>query len=92
MFNKCNYRCEYCPDILHNGSTGQSNINCKKICAKNFNLKDKKICYRLSGGEPTYWKHFIDLAELVKEEGLKFTFISNGSRPRDFKRLSTQMV
>ena len=23
LSNKCNYRCEYCPDILHNGSTGQ---------------------------------------------------------------------
>ena len=89
LSNKCNYRCEYCPDILHNGSTGQPQWSTVKRFVQNFNLKDKKICYRLSGGEPTYWKHFIDLAELVKEEGHKFTFISNGSQSPDyFKKIA----
>ena len=89
LSNKCNYRCEYCPDILHNGSTGQPQWSTVKRFVQNFNLKDKKICYRLSGGEPTYWKHFIDLAELVKEEGHKFTFISNGSQsPEYFKKIA----
>ena len=23
LSNKCNYRCTYCPDFLHNGSSGQ---------------------------------------------------------------------
>ena len=89
LSNKCNYRCEYCPDILHNGSTGQPQCSTVKRFVQNFNLKDKKICYRLSGGEPTYWKHFIDLAELVKEEGHKFTFVSNGSQsPEYFKKIA----
>jgi len=89
LSNKCNYRCEYCPAILHNGSTGQPQWSTVKRFVQNFNLKDKKICYRLSGGEPTYWKHFIDLAELVKEEGHKFTFISNGSQsPEYFKKIA----
>ncbi len=89
LSNKCNYRCEYCPDILHNGSTGQPQWSTVKRFVQNFTLKDKKICYRLSGGEPTYWKHFIDLAELVKEEGHKFTFISNGSQsPEYFKKIA----
>ena len=89
LSNKCNYRCEYCPDILHNGSTGQPQWSTVKRFVQNFNLKDKKICYRLSGGEPTYWKHFIDLAELVKEEGHKFTFVSNGSQsPEYFKKIA----
>jgi organic radical activating enzyme len=89
LSNKCNYRCEYCPDILHNGSTGQPQWSTVKRFVQNFNLKDKKICYRLSGGEPTYWKHFIDLAELIKEEGHKFTFVSNGSQsPEYFKKIA----
>lgn len=89
LSNKCNYRCEYCPDILHNGSTGQPQWLTVKRFVQNFNLKGKKICYRLSGGEPTYWKHFVDLAELVKEEGHKFTFISNGSQsPEYFKKIA----
>lgn len=89
LSNKCNYRCEYCPDILHNGSTGQPQWSTVKRFVQNFNLKDKKICYRLSGGEPTYWKHFVDLAELVKEEGHKFTFVSNGSQsPEYFKKIA----
>ena len=89
LSNKCNYRCEYCPDILHNGSTGQPQWSTVKRFVQNFTLKDKKICYRLSGGEPTYWKHFIDLAELVKEEGHKFTFVSNGSQsPEYFKKIA----
>ena len=89
LSNKCNYRCEYCPDILHNGSTGQPQWSTVKRFVQNFNLKDKKICYRLSGGEPTYWKHFIDLAELVKEEGHKFTFVSNGRQSREyFKKIA----
>ena len=89
LSNKCNYRCEYCPDLLHNGSTGQPQWSTVKRFVQNFNLKDKKICYRLSGGEPTYWKHFIDLAELVKEEGHKFTFVSNGSQsPEYFKKIA----
>jgi hypothetical protein len=28
-------------------------------------MPGKEICYRISGGEPTYWKHFIDLAKAV---------------------------
>ena len=89
LSNKCNYRCEYCPDILHNGSTGQPQWSTVKRFVQNFNIKDKKICYRLSGGEPTYWKHFVELAELVKEEGHKFTFVSNGSQsPEYFKKIA----
>jgi len=83
LSNKCNYRCEYCPDILHNGSTGQP----KWETVKNFVEKlkvNKTICYRLSGGEPTYWKHFIDLAKLVKEQGHYFSFVTNGSQRVDY--------
>ena len=79
LSNKCNYRCEYCPDILHNGTTGQPQWETVKRFVENFSV-NKTICYRLSGGEPTYWKHFIDLAKLVKQQGHFFSFVTNGSQ------------
>jgi len=88
LSNKCNYRCEYCPDILHNGSTGQPRWETVKHFVENFKV-DKTICYRLSGGEPTYWKHFLDLAKLVKKQGHYFSFVTNGSqRVKYYKEIS----
>ena len=80
LSNKCNYRCSYCPEHLHSGSTGQPQWETVERFVKNFNVPEKEICYRLSGGEPTYWKHFKDLAKLVKEQGHTFTFLTNGSQ------------
>ncbi len=88
LSNKCNYRCEYCPDILHNGSTGQPRWETVERFIKNLKV-NKDVCFRISGGEPTYWKHFIDMAECVKEQGHKFSFVSNGSQsPEYFKRIA----
>lgn len=88
LSNKCNYRCEYCPDILHNGTTGQPQWETVKRFVENFSV-NKTICYRLSGGEPTYWKHFIDLAKLVKQQGHFFSFVTNGSQPvKYYKEIS----
>src|SRR6056300_1223140 len=88
LSNKCNYRCEYCPDILHNGSTGQPRWETVKHFVEDFKV-DKTICYRLSGGEPTYWKHFLELAKLVKKQGHYFSFVTNGSqRVKYYKEIS----
>lgn len=84
LSNKCNYRCSYCPDILHNGSTGHAEWKTVSNFVKNFTQPGKTICYRLSGGEPTYWKHFIDLAKLVKEQSHVFSFLTNGSQTIDY--------
>ena len=89
LSNKCNYRCSYCPDVLHNGSTGQPRWETVERFVKGFKQPNKEICYRLSGGEPTYWKHFIDLAKLVKQQGHTFSFLTNGSQSVDyFKEIS----
>jgi organic radical activating enzyme len=84
LSNKCNYRCSYCPSSLHDGSTGQPRWETVERFVKEFPIKDKKICYRISGGEPTYWKHFIDLAKLIKDRGHHFTFLTNGSQSVDY--------
>lgn len=83
LSNKCNYRCSYCPDHLHNGSTGQPLWSTVERFIKNFKV-DKEICYRISGGEPTHYKHFMDMAKLVKTEGHVFSFMTNGSQSVDY--------
>lgn len=89
LSNKCNYSCDYCPEHLHSGSTGQPRWETVKRFVEKFTRPGKKICYRLSGGEPTYWKHFLDLAKLVKEQGHTFSFITNGSQTVEyFKEIS----
>lgn len=84
LSNKCNYRCSYCPDALHNGSTGHPDWDLVSNFVENFSVPGKEICYRLSGGEPTYWKHFIDLAKLVKSKGHTFSFLTNGSKDTNY--------
>ena len=84
LSNKCNYRCTYCPDFLHNGSSGQPKWEVVEKFIRSLKIKDKEICYRITGGEPTFWKRFIDMAKLVKEEGHTFSFITNGSQSVDY--------
>lgn len=84
LSNKCNYRCSYCPDFLHNGSTGQPRWDTVERFVKNFKQPNKEICYRISGGEPTHWKHFIDFAKLVKDQGHTFSFLTNGSKSVEY--------
>ena len=88
LSNKCNYRCSYCPDILHDGSTGHADWEQVKSFIENFEVPGKQICYRISGGEPTYWKHFKDMAKLVSEKEHKFSFLTNASRdPKYFEEI-----
>lgn len=84
LSNKCNYRCNYCPEVLHSGTTGQPRWETVERFVKEFKQPGKKVCYRLSGGEPTHWKHFVDLAKLVKEQGHYFTFLTNGSQSAEY--------
>ncbi len=84
LSNKCNYRCNYCPTHLHSGTTGHPDWETVKNFVVNFKIPNKHLCYRLSGGEPTYWKHFIDLAKLIKEQGHTFSFLTNGSQSVDY--------
>ena len=80
LSNKCNYKCSYCSDILHNGSTGHPDWAVVSQFINNFKIPEKEICFRISGGEPTYWKHFIELAKLIKSHGYTFSFLTNGNK------------
>lgn len=86
LSNKCNYKCSYCPDHVHNGTTGHPYWETVNRFIDNFNLPNKQLCYRISGGEPTYWNHFIDMAQQVKSKGHIFSFLTNGSRSVEYFR------
>jgi hypothetical protein len=72
--------------MFNDGSTGWPDWTDVKHFVKTINeqLPHKDICFRISGGEPTYWKHFLDLAELAHSYGNSFTFLSNGSRDAEY--------
>ena len=92
LSNKCNYRCSYCPDFLHNGSSGQPDWNVVSNFIKNFKLNNKQICYRITGGEPTFWKRFIDMGKLIKELNemnikLNITAVYNASQTKKILKI-----
>jgi len=84
LSNKCNYSCDYCPTFLHNGSSGWPEKDDVVNFIKKFKLSGKEICYRITGGEPTYWKYFLEFAQTVKEQGNFFSFLTNGSQTVDY--------
>lgn len=86
LSNKCNYRCSYCPDILHNGTSGWPKYDqvINFIDRVNALLPNKKICFRFSGGEPTYWNQFLSLAEYIKSKKNYFSFLTNASRDTNY--------
>lgn len=86
LSNKCNYRCSYCPSMLHDGSSGWPDKNNVFDFVKNFQPSGKELCYRITGGEPTYWKYFSEFAQIVKSYGHYFTFLTNGSQSVDYYR------
>jgi MoaA/NifB/PqqE/SkfB family radical SAM enzyme len=88
--NKCNYRCSYCPTFLHDGSSGWPEWAVVKQFVENFDYLGKEVCYRISGGEPTYWKHFLAFAELVKSKGHIFSYLTNGSQTVEYYQKLSQ--
>lgn len=84
LSNKCNYRCSYCPEHLHGGYTGQPEYSTVERFIKKFSVPGKELCYRISGGEPTHYKHFTSMAKLVKEYRHIFSFLTNGSQSVEY--------
>jgi len=79
--NICNYRCTYCPSVLHSGD--HQTIRDEDFL-EYFNLMDretpdqqKKII--ISGGEPTLHKNFIQLLSHINSEWY-IQILTNGSR------------
>ena len=79
--NLCNYRCEYCNEGNWKGDN--LNLNKEKIIAGLEKIYDYYLShdYKLlkmffSGGEPTYWKPFIDVINHAKQTKFDYVLIA----------------
>ncbi len=86
FFTICNFACTYCPTFLHDGKHRGLDINLvKNFCRKIIEMKpDKRVFFELTGGEITYYKHFSELMNFLKDNGADTGMISNGSRDLAF--------
>ena len=86
--NYCNYNCSYC--IAHapivNKNISFMDLSILKNCAdKIFSINKDKYTFVFSGGEPTIYPYFIDLAEyLSKNKNTHIYLFSNGHKNKDY--------
>lgn len=78
----CNYACSYCPKDLHDGKLGwlpwePMELFCRHVAA---HYTGRDLTFLFTGGEPTVYKRFLDLASLVRSLGADVAVLSNGSR------------
>lgn len=80
--NTCNYKCEYCPSYLNDGSVPWNDIERIKTILlqikENFNPRPIRI--EFVGGEVTLKNDFIDLVKFCKEQGFSVLIVTNASR------------
>ena len=84
MGNSCNYECEYCPAILHNGSRPWYPLDKYKIAAQKiteyYKEQSVNVYWELIGGEVTVMPGFGELLEHMHNLGAGLTVYTNGSR------------
>lgn len=80
--NTCNFNCSFCPNEFKSGdrkwfdfAVYQSIIN--KIIKES---QDKKVWFKISGGEPSLYPKLIELLRYIKDQGHYTYLITNGSR------------
>jgi organic radical activating enzyme len=80
--NTCNYTCEYCPSILHNGTRPW--VDLPLIENTLLKIKDhfpqKTLRVEFLGGEITLYRDFIELMKFCKEQDIKNMIFTNASR------------
>jgi pyruvate formate lyase activating enzyme len=85
----CNFDCAYC----HNPSLATGRSECGNFMNhdKLYHFLDQRKGFLdgvvISGGEPTLQKNLYALCEGIKELGYSVKLDTNGSRPKDLKRL-----
>lgn len=88
----CNFDCHYC----HNPSLATGTAECPDILMRDnlYNFLDERRDFLdgvvISGGEPTIQKNLFKLCETIKELGYSIKLDTNGSRPKELKRLLEQ--
>ena len=84
MGNQCNFNCEYCPPVLHDGSRPwlslESYLNAvDRICSHYANI-GKSVHFELIGGEVTVMAGFEDIIRKITEHGCSSVAFTNASR------------
>jgi organic radical activating enzyme len=80
--NTCNYSCEYCPSILHNGTRPWVDIALIEntlLKIKNY-FPQKTMKVEFLGGEITLYKDFIPLMKFCKDNNIPNMIFTNASR------------
>lgn len=84
MGNSCNYNCEYCPPILHDGSKPwlpiESYLTAIERLCKHYNGLGKRVDFELIGGEVTVIPGFEDIIRKIDEYNTHNVVFTNGSR------------
>lgn len=82
LTNRCNYKCSYCPEYLHNGKADLPELEtllsfCDKVIE---HYSPKNVYFEFTGGEVTYWREFVNvLYHLKSYDNVHVGVISNGS-------------
>lgn len=86
LTNICNFKCTYCPEVLHNGTERGLPLEDIKHFYEAIERyhPDKDLFFEFTGGEVTYYKQFPELIRYIKSKGGYVGLISNGSRKLDF--------
>ena len=84
MGNQCNYKCEYCPDILHDGSKPwlplEAYLTAIERLSTHYNNQGKRVDYELIGGEVTVLPGFEEIIRKISEYNTHSVVFTNGSR------------
>lgn len=84
MGNQCNFKCEYCPPVLHDGTKPwlplDSYVNAvDRICSHYADI-GKSVHFELIGGEVTVMAGFEDIIRKINEYGCSSVAFTNASR------------
>lgn len=86
LHDRCTYDCSYCPPPNKRGSDNWLSVpivlNFSNHIEQYIRSIDSKIDIHclFTGGEPTVWKGFLDVLNLLSEKGWKVKVNTNGSR------------
>lgn len=84
MGNTCNFSCEYCPSILHDGSkpwlTTERYIEVVDKISKHYQDQGRFMHWELLGGEVTTIPDFEEVIKRIAHYNSSVTIYTNGSR------------
>jgi organic radical activating enzyme len=78
--NRCNYRCSYCPEVLHSGTIDWVDFDVVTSFVRSLISHYHAAGQTITGGEPTLYPQFAELASWLKQNRCLVGIISNGAK------------